>query len=106
MDYAIITLRAEIARLNDELSQYVRQVDEILKRIDELNRANGFLGSVEEVDGPPTRAQRRPYTIEETLEIVRLRDELKMQWTAIGLIVDRNPSSASGQYWRYKNNQI
>jgi hypothetical protein len=99
MDYAVIMLRAERARLS-------RQSDEILARIDELDHAINSLGGVEETDALKTRSQRRPYTIEETLEIVRLRDELNLQWSEIGLIVDRNPSSASGQYWRYKNNQI
>lgn len=106
MDYARFTIETEITRLSQELAQHVQRADETAKRIDELHRALGYLGSIEESDGPATRAQRRPYTIEETLEIVRLRDELKMPWTSIGLILDRNPSSASGQYSRYKNGQV
>ena len=106
MDYARITIQAEITRLGHELTQHVQRADETAKLIDELHRAVGYLGGIEESDGPSTRAQRRPYTIEETLEIVRLRDDLKMAWASIGLILDRNPSSASGQYSRYKNGQV
>ena len=85
--------------LNKEIQKHMKVVNELARMVAYLESLN---------DGQPLlvkRATPRPYSDEEVLEMVRLREIEGLQWEEIGLRLDRNPSSLSGKYTRYKNGE-